>query len=369
MKIKLKRTEEQTALLEAMASSDLQKSLEAQSVASEFIEPVLQQVVNTAATMSALFETLSFNEDDNPSLPLDLYHDITDVDYIQVVMQHSPGGLATNAVMPATRELKFATYPLESAYSFDKKHARRHRLDLLGATFTRMAQEFLFKREIAAANNILNTLALAAAESTSHMIDSNFAQRLSPADFNDLIVKSQRINASWTDGTPSIGSRGVTDLIVSPERMADLREMAYNPINTQGANGTAGTNASGTVTLPDSARAELFSAAGMASFYGLNLIQIYELGVGQRYTNLFRTLAAAQSVTFNAADDLVLGIDRARGGAYRAVMLNGRGSEVSVMPDDQFVSRQKKIGFYAEMEEGLMTVDRRFVTAIRIKGS
>ena len=45
-----------------------------------------------------------------PSIPLDLYHDITDEDYIQVWSQSVPGGLPTNQVAPSQSELKFTTY-------------------------------------------------------------------------------------------------------------------------------------------------------------------------------------------------------------------------------------------------------------------
>ena len=82
MKITLERTPEQVELIKAMASKNRDVAYEAQTALAEFIGPVLAEVVNTAPTVSNMFTSLQFNSDESPSIPLDLYHDITDEDYI-----------------------------------------------------------------------------------------------------------------------------------------------------------------------------------------------------------------------------------------------------------------------------------------------
>ena len=131
MKITLERTPEQVELVKAMASKNREVSYEAQTALAQFIGPVLAEVVNAAPTVSNMFSSLQFNADDNASIPLDLYHDITDEDYIQVWSQSAPGGLPTNQVAPSQSELKFTTYTLDSAVSFDKRYASRSRLDVV----------------------------------------------------------------------------------------------------------------------------------------------------------------------------------------------------------------------------------------------
>ena len=84
MKITLKRTPEQLELIKAMASKDLETRLKAQGAVAKFMGPVVNEVVNQARTLGNLFATEQFEEDDNPSLPLDLYYDITDIDYINI---------------------------------------------------------------------------------------------------------------------------------------------------------------------------------------------------------------------------------------------------------------------------------------------
>jgi len=84
MNITLKRTDEQVELVKAMASRNRDVAYSAQVALAEFIGPVLAEVINNAPTISNLFTSLQYNADDNPSIPLDLYHDIFDEDYIKV---------------------------------------------------------------------------------------------------------------------------------------------------------------------------------------------------------------------------------------------------------------------------------------------
>ena len=159
MKITLKRTDEQVELVKAMGSRNRETAYAAQIALAEFIGPVLAEVINNAPTLSNLFTPLQYNADDNPSIPLDLYYDVFDEDYIRVYSQSVAGGLPTNYVQPTASELKFATYHLDSAVSFDRKYASRSRLDVIGKTFTRVAQEVLLKQERTYSNLVMTALA------------------------------------------------------------------------------------------------------------------------------------------------------------------------------------------------------------------
>ena len=141
MKITLKRTEEQVELVKAMASRNREVAYEAQMALAEFIGPVLAEVVNQAPTLSNLFTNFQFNDMDSPSIPLDLYYDVTAPDYVKVYSTSVPGGLPTNTVTPTASEMKFTTYRLDSAVDFDKRYAAKSRLDVVGKSFTRIAQE------------------------------------------------------------------------------------------------------------------------------------------------------------------------------------------------------------------------------------
>ena len=375
MKITLDRTPEQVELVKAMASKNRDVAYEAQTALAEFIGPVLAEVVNAAPTVSNMFTSLQFNSDESPSIPLDLYHDITDEDYIQVWSQSVPGGLPTTQVAPSQSELKFTTYTLDSALSFDKRYASRSRLDVVSKTFTRMAQEVLLKQEKTSASMIMTALANATTNGEKHVIRSAQANRFLLSDLNKLFTKAKRINTAWTGGTPAERrGRGITDILVSPEIVEEIRGLAYNPINTVGSDSIPGT---------DSMRDAVFNSAGIPEFYGVSIQEYNEMGDGQKWNTTFDVAAGNTTydehyVTGGAArafgdngsggavdEQIIVGVDLSRESMIRAVATDSEsGDEFSLVADDQFVTRQSKIGYYGSLEEGRMIIDDRVLLGL-----
>lgn len=374
MKITLKRTPEQIELIKAMASRNRTVAYDAQVALAEFIGPVLAEVVNNAPTLSNLFTTLPFNADDNPSIPLDLYFDVNDEDYITVYSQSVAGGLPTNQVLPTVSEMKLATYTLDSALSFDRKYAAKHRMDVVAKTFTRMAQEILLKQERTSATLTMTALANASTNGKKHVQRSNQTGRFLLADLNELLTLAKRINTSWAKGTPAGGSRtGLTDLLVSPEIVEQIRAMAYNPINTvAGITETTGTEAGSTVGIaaPESMRLSIYGSAGIPSFYGVSILEFNELGKGQKFNTIFDTAAASTNYTTAAGGgsavfdgdntEILVGIDRTRESLIRVVATDpDSNAEFTLVADDQYSIRQNKIGYFGSMEEGRVILDVR----------
>lgn len=368
MKITLKRTEEQVELIKAMASKNRDVAYEAQVALAEFIGPVLAKVINQAPTLSNLFSNFQFSADESPSIPMDLYYDITDEDYVTVWSQAVPGGLPTNTVTPIGGEMKFTTYRLDSAIDFDKRYAQRSRMDVIGKSFTRIAQEVLLKQERNSATLLLGALSEAQTKGKNHVIQAGNAGRLILDDFNKLLTLGKRINTAWTGGTAEggLGGRGVTDLIVSPEIVQSLREMAYNPINTRAANGAPAGD--GHIPATDSMREAIYSNGGIPEFYGINIMEIQELGHGQRFNKLYQALSAGQVNGFgqnggaftDGTDEIIIGLDKRVESLLRAVATDSEtGSEFSLVADDQYSVRQSKIGYYGSIEEGRMILDNR----------
>jgi len=360
MKITLKRTDEQVELVKAMASRNRDVAYEAQMALAEFIGPVLAEVVNQAPTMSNLFTSFQFNEMDSPSIPLDLYYDVTAPDYVNVYSTSVPGGLPTNTVTPTASELKFTTYRLDSAVDFDKRYAAKSRLDVVGKSFTRVAQEVLLKQESTSANLILGSLADATTNGKEHLIAAA-GKTLILDDFNRLLTLAKRINTAWTGGTPEGRIKGVTDLIMSPEAVEGLRAMAYNPVNTKSKIDGTGPSDNGPIAATDGMRDEIYRNAGIPEFYGISIMEINELGKDQKFTKVFNSLNSSSN------DDVIVGIDRSRESLFRAVALDAEtGSEFTLLADDQYSVRQQKIGYYGAIEEGRMVLDNRVLTGITI---
>lgn len=365
MKITLKNTPEQVELVKAMASRNRAVAYEAQTALAEFIGPVLAEVINNAPALSNLFTTLQYNADDNPSIPLDLYFDVSDEDYVQVFSQSRAGGLATSEVLPTAAELKIATYSLDSAVSFDRRYAAKSRMDVVAKTMTRVAQEILLKQNTISANVVMTALANATTNGYNHVIDAATANRFTLADLNALMTRSKRIVTSFVGGTADARQgRGMTDIIVSPEIVEELRSIAYNPINTKNAGGTSAVGGQ-EVQTADVIAEQAYRAAGAPEFYGINVIELNEFGTGQKFNAIYGAAAGGAFVPAN--DQIVVGIDRSRESLIRPVAVDSEnGGEFSLIADDQYSIRQNKIGYFGGLEEGRVVLDNRALVGVTV---
>mgnify|MGYP003136558333 CR=1 FL=1 len=388
MKITLKRTPEQVELVKAMASRNRTVAYEAQVALAEFIGPVLAEVLNQAPTVSNLFNSLQFDADDNPSIPLDLYYDIADEDYVKVWSQSHAGGLPSSQVLPTVSELKLATYTLDAAVDFDRRYAAKSRMDVVGKTFTRVAQEILLKQERTSATLLMTSLAGAQIKTSPNLSERQIfrtavADQVLIDDFNKLMTLAKRINTSFVGGTPTTRTRGITDIICSPEVVGSIRAMAYNPVNTRGGDGAGAAASDGSqnpIAAPEQLRDQLYQNAGLDSFMGVNILEFNEFGKGQKFNTIFDTAAGNQkysvfgdsadangrsAVFAGATDEIIVGVDRTRDSLMRVIATDpDSNSEMNLIADDQYSVRQNKIGYYGQIEEGRVVLDNRVLLGL-----
>ena len=375
MKLKLKNTPEQVELVKALGSKDATVAREAQEAFAAFIGPVIQKVIKQSATAGAIYTDVTYDEDDNPSYPLDLYYDQS-AGHVTVWSQSMAGGLPTS-LTEGVKELKISTYRLDAAVSLLKKYARKSRLDVVSKALERMSQEVLVKQERNAWAVILKALANSSstnstAANNGHILATNKESEFSVADISRLMTHMKRISASFANGTsdPS-DSFGLTDLYVSPEVLEQIRSFAYNPLNTRNAS-------NGVMGLPDNVREDVWRGAGMSEIYGVSIHDLVELGISKKYNTLFGTFAqngiahtgsteiGAQSTNFATADDeILIGVDASKEAFIRPVAQNAdNGATFTALPDDQFTLRADKVGFYGAMEEGRVCIDARAVAGL-----
>lgn len=364
MKLELKNTPEQVELVKAMGSKDLTTAREAQEAFAAFLGPVVQQVLNQAGTANAIYSDASFDEDDSPSYPLDLYYNNGD-NHVSVWMQSMAGGLPSSHV-EGMSELKISTYRLDSAINLLKRYVRRARLDVVSKGIERMAQEILVKQERNAWAVILKALAESSTGGNDHIHQVSGRTNFMLSDLNDLMTLVRRINESFANGTPDVAfSNGLTDLYMSPERMADVRALAYNPVNTVGANNTTAAADSGVVAMPDGVREDIYRAAGASELFGVTLNEMNEFGIGKKYNTLFDEF---DSVSFANTDDLVVGLDNSKGAFIRPVAVQAEsGGSVVTLADDQWSVRSEKLGFFSYVEEGRVCIDSRAVVGLTLE--
>ena len=387
MRLKLKNTPEQVELIKAMGSKNQLVAREAQEAFAAFLGPVVRKVLQQAATAGAVYTDAPFNQDEGASYPLDLYYNETNDGYVSVWSQNVAGGLPTSQDVSAIQELKIATYRLDAAVSITKKYARQARLDVVSKLIERMSQEVLLKQERNAWAVVLNALANASTSSVtassvgitslktgSHVIPAYNQGRFQLADLNKLMTLNKRINQSWAGGTTDAAySNGITDLYVSPEIKEQIRAFAYQPMNTVQA--TSGTSS---IPLPDNIRTEVFNSAGMQEIYGVNIVELNELGVGQKYNTLFDEFdsgniaphgsTAGTAIAFaGGTHELCVGVDNSKGAFVRAIAQDSdTGDTFTTSPDDQFTQRNERIGFYGSLEEGRVCIDARAVVGLAV---
>lgn len=358
MKLKLKNTPEQVELVKAMGSRDTAVAREANEAFAAFLGPVVAKVLMQAATASAIYTDLPYDEDDSPSIPLDLWYDGGE-GYVTTWSQSVAGGLPTSTV-EGFAEMKVSTYRLDSAVSFLKRYARRGRLDVVSKAVERMANEVLVKQERNAWAVALKTLA-----ESGNVLDRNEATVTFSLDIlNALMTQVKRINRSFAGGTTT-DAYGLTDIFVSPEVKEDIRSFAYQPVAiTTTANALPTNNV--LTNLPDGVREEIYRGAGSQEIYGVTIHDLIELGAGQKYNSLFAEFYAG---TFTASsDELIVGLDLSKDAFVRPVARQAEsGGTFTALPDDQFVARSEKIGFYGFLEEGRACVDSRAVHGVVIR--
>lgn len=373
MRIKLKNTPEQVELIKALGSKNRLVSAEASEAFAAFLGPVIQRVILQAGTASQIYTDAPFDENDSPSYPLDLYYNELNNGYVSVWSQTLAGGLPSSQDVSAIQEVKIATYRLDSAVSINKRYARQARLDIIAKLVERMSQEVLVKQERNAWAVLLKALGEASTtpqggSALKHYISAGTAGTFKLDDLNRLMIRVKRINESWAGGTPADPySTGLTDLYVSPEIKADIRAFAYNPLNTVGGVRTAGggtvTSTESAIALPDGMREEIYRNAGMQEIYGVNIVELIELGNSKKYNILFDSYI---SDSFDpSTQQILVGVDNSKGALIRPVATNSEtGSQFNVQPDDQFLQRSDKSGFYGSMEEGRICIDARALSGI-----
>ena len=118
----------------------------------------------------------------------------------------------------------------------------------------------------------------------------------------------------------------------------------------------------------------------MSDIWGVTLHELLELGVDRKYNVLFDEIAnsiGATGKTFakpdgstdvvfdSATDQILVGVDRSRRSFIRTLAVNAEtGGSFNLRPDDQFLARSGKVGFYGGLEEGRVALDSRAVAGI-----
>ena len=224
-----------------------------------------------------------------------------------------------------------------------------------------MTNEVLVKQERNAWAVVLKALAEARTGSLSnntvvggHIYNASADASFQMSHLNRLMTLVKRLNTSYAGGSTT-DVYGLSDLFVSPEVKADIRAFAYQPIGI-----------TATTDLPANVREGIYNAAGTQEIYGVTIHELVELGVAGKYSALFDAVKGSHAFT-SGTDELMVGLDLSKESFIRPVARQAEsGGTFTVLPDDQFVARSEKTGFYGSLEEGRVCIDARAVVGIRL---
>lgn len=368
-KFTIPSTPERQELFKLMASDDAMVAYQSQVSFATFLRPIVQRLLDQKATVTDIFRTEVMAKGAPQTIPIDPYADYHEGDF-HVWSTTKAGGLATQTV-EGLSEYPFTYANLDSALYLDKSYVEQARLDLMAKAINRVVQEFVAKSERLGWTALLTALVNGYnTQGKNHTIDSATSS-MQIDDFNKLKVLVTRLYMSFAGGSIS-GDYGLTDMYLSPERVADLRRFSYNPMNTQSSPASDASNHSGNVALPDSVREKIFNAAGTQELWGVTIHELRELGVNRKLSQIYKTVLSAQAANTNtftlASDDLAIGLDLSQDNCISPVQADSDGSgTVSVKVDNQFyATRMEKLGWYFKQNRSFLVVDNRFIVGMKI---
>lgn len=379
MKLKIDKTPEIIELFARMASAKkdiAEPALEA--FAAVFTNQLANVSLDQEITSNRFFEADVLSEGDD-TLDLDPLWG-PNAEEISVWSQSQPGGLPTNQV-GKTPILKINYYDLYTAISFHKNWLTTARPEVVSRYMERMMNSLWVKADLNRWAVLLTALAQAStayfpngvsSTPVQHVIQGTTPGFFQVNDVNNLWTLVRRLNAAWTNRTPvRTLSKGLTHLVMGPERLGDVRSFAYQPMNTRGVPDSAESTVLG---LPDSVRERIFNSAGATEIFGVELVEDLGFGPSQAYTNIFRAAAGATTysnitgggaATFGASADILIGID-----ANRRGLLAPQIGSPSILVDDQYRARDKTVGYWTELRtSALVTSDLALVGCIINPGS
>lgn len=370
--IKLEETPERLEVIRALASRNSQEAIAAREAFAAFVGPQVAQVLDQLSTSSLIFRESTYTRGDDPSIPVDLFYGNGE-GTITVWHPSIAGGLASNLIT-GMDEFRFTILTIATAISFLENYVRDARIDVVTLGIKRAAQEMLVKEDYFAWTTVLGALAGLSGRPNGavQIIPGSTPGQFKIDDLNRLWTLVKRSRNSWAGGTPvSTPGRGLTHLIISPEVAGDIRAFSYNPQNQTVVPAVGSTSTA--MPLPDDVRSRIFNSAVIPELFGVGFIELNELGVGQAYNEFFGDVYSPQGSepTFNpATQEIVIGVDLSLPSFVKMVERdpaygNGTSSVVAEV-DDQFVRRQRKIGWYFEKNVGFGVFDVKNLAGIII---
>jgi hypothetical protein len=318
-------------LLRRSGSSDKTVAIAAQREVAKALETPLRKGVLFGDIVSGIYEAMPLEPGASPEFPLDLLAPGTEMEHVAYT---NPG----NGRIPERHVegdyVMINTYGITSSIDFLLKYAREANWNVVARAMQVLESSFTKKMN----DDGWHTLLAASVDRNILVFDADAAA----GQFTKRLVSLMKTVMRRNGGGNSITASGrLTDLYLSPEAIEDIRNWGVDQ-------------------LDEVSRREVYVAAdngpAITRVFGVNLVDIFELGDGQEYQNYF---VSDLGGSLQASDvELVVGLDRSTSDSFVMPVK----SSVEVW-EDETLHRHQRQGYYGWAELGFAVLDNRRVLA------
>ena len=347
MELEIKNQEQLRELYKATASGDEQARID---LAQAITVPILQ-LVRDASLARQLFAVEQLEAGAQASYPV-----ANDFE-APIFVLPKVGMVPQNYVEAPGEEVYVPTFDLGTSFNWSLKYARDGRINIAARALRNAARAMIDYEEecgwrvIAPAvtsaftgYGLLGPRPAPIVEIASHIASGFLSKEL----INQMMVKMRR------------NRRSLTDVYVSPEDMADIREWSDSQVD-------------------DATRREIFLSAGRNEVFGVRLHEVHQLGATGRYninsqssqSGIFRVGSTGKFNDYDPSDENVVNSDGqvVTAGETQIYGFDLDSNDSLVMPiraelqfwDDPNLHRQRQQGFYGWEEVGFAALDPRMM--------
>ena len=317
-----------TALLKECGSSKKEVALAAQRAVAQELEVPLRKGVLTGNIIGNIYEQTDFDINARIEYPIDLFRPDNDGEFTAYVIPNQ------GAIPQRHVEGDYVTVPtfdIGAGIDFLLRYAKEARFDVIGRALEVLEAGFTKKMN----DDGWHTLLAAAVDRNILVNDTNAVAGELTKRLVSLMKLVMRRNAGGN--STSLNRGRLTHLFLSPEALEDMRNWDLSEID-------------------DVTRREIWLAedGGFSKVFGVNLVDLDELGEGQEYQDFFADTLGG-SVAANDVEVLV-GLDLSRRDSFVMPI-----REPLQIFEDDTLHRQRRMGMYGWMSLGFAVLDNRRV--------
>jgi hypothetical protein len=317
--MKTEEREQITKLLRQTGSPVKEEALAAQKAFAAALTTPLRQGILVGDIISNIFTPEQFDPSALVQYPIDFYRPDNAGEFTAYVIPNQ-GKIPQRQV--EGDYVTVPTYDIGAGIDYLLRYAREARWNIVSRALEVLEAGFTKKMN----DDGWHTLLTAGFDRNIVVSDSNATSGQFTKRLISLMKLVMRRNAGGNSASANRGQ--LTHMFVSPEAMEDIRNWGYDQVD-------------------DTTRREIFTAAdgGFSNIYGVNLVDLNELGEAQEYQDYYQNVTAVGASNNGMASgdvELVVGLDLSKKDSFVMPI-----REPLQVFEDEALHRERRSGFYA----------------------